>query len=788
MPLTPPTIDDRRYQQLVDELLARVPVHTPEWTNFNNSDPGVTLVQLYAFLTENLLYRANLSPERNRIKFLQLLRLPLATATAARGLVAFNNERGLPATETLPAGLEVRAGNVAFRTELGLDVLPVETRVFFKRPIIPVPPDLKEYYRLLYASYQQQFPLELNLYSTVALDSSIVDQVDLNSDTVDRSLWIAMLARKNDVKNADPNDPWKSVRDSLGGRTLTLGLAPALDAAQTSLVPGGQARSNDLLVFELPRMAGDGKVPRDTSGRPAPSYRQLEPRTEVDLLNMPGVVQLTLPEASELGLWRELDPLEAGVGELPPTLEDSALADRIITWLRVRATGAAKARVLWVGINAVPVSQRERIISERLADGNGSPDQTRQLSKAPVLKGSIEVITQSGAESLRWSEIDDLLAAQPEVPVVDSRTPPIAAVKPSPKEMEEKRRLVNVFQADYEAGTLIFGDGLHGRRLPLGATVFVSYEFCQGAIGNVAPKAINNAPQLPSGFTVSNPVRTWGGADAETASDGEKQTKRFLQHRDRLVSVEDFESIAWRAPGIDIGRIEVLPAFHPDFVPIEPGAVPGVVTVMAIPRFDPAQPDAPLADKLFLNSLCRYLEPRRLVTTELVVCGPVYKAIWISIGIDVASGFAIAEVVEAVKQRLRQFLAPIPADQSGRSYAAQSGLLFGSQADAAPRGWPLRMAVTARVLLAETARVPGVTSVFDDVLLAEAIGAEKPVVEMIGLELPRILGISVVAGEPLPIADVRGDANSTGGGANTIGGKGPTLPPLLPVPIIPESC
>ena len=44
MPITPPVIDDRRFGQLVDETLARARVHTPEWTNFNQSDPGVTLV------------------------------------------------------------------------------------------------------------------------------------------------------------------------------------------------------------------------------------------------------------------------------------------------------------------------------------------------------------------------------------------------------------------------------------------------------------------------------------------------------------------------------------------------------------------------------------------------------------------------------------------------------------------------------------------------------------------------------------------------------------------------
>ena len=86
-----PQIDHRTHQQLVRETLDRVSFHTPEWTNLNDADPGVTLVQLFAFLTESLNYRANLIPERNRAKFLDLLGVPLRPATAARGLVAFAN-------------------------------------------------------------------------------------------------------------------------------------------------------------------------------------------------------------------------------------------------------------------------------------------------------------------------------------------------------------------------------------------------------------------------------------------------------------------------------------------------------------------------------------------------------------------------------------------------------------------------------------------------------------------------------------------------------------------------
>jgi predicted phage baseplate assembly protein len=114
MPLPVPVIDDRRYKELVDELVARIPVHTPEWTNFNSADPGITLIQLFAHLTENMLYRANQIPERNRLKFLQLLGIGLNPAQEARGLVAFANEQGARMSLVIPMGTALAAGSVQF--------------------------------------------------------------------------------------------------------------------------------------------------------------------------------------------------------------------------------------------------------------------------------------------------------------------------------------------------------------------------------------------------------------------------------------------------------------------------------------------------------------------------------------------------------------------------------------------------------------------------------------------------------------------------------------------------
>jgi len=76
MPLQLPNLDDRRYDDLVAEALARIPTYSPEWTNHNPSDPGITLVELFAYLTDMLLYRLNRVTDDNARTFLKLLNTP----------------------------------------------------------------------------------------------------------------------------------------------------------------------------------------------------------------------------------------------------------------------------------------------------------------------------------------------------------------------------------------------------------------------------------------------------------------------------------------------------------------------------------------------------------------------------------------------------------------------------------------------------------------------------------------------------------------------------------------
>src|SRR6266550_9296794 len=125
MPIGIPQLDDRSFEQLFAEAQARIPVHTPLWTNFNDSDPGITLVRLFAFMTENLLYRSNRIPEANRRKFLTLLGIGLQPASPGKGLVIFRNDRGPVQATFFASDLEVRAGKVPFRTCTSVNILPV---------------------------------------------------------------------------------------------------------------------------------------------------------------------------------------------------------------------------------------------------------------------------------------------------------------------------------------------------------------------------------------------------------------------------------------------------------------------------------------------------------------------------------------------------------------------------------------------------------------------------------------------------------------------------------------
>jgi predicted phage baseplate assembly protein len=129
--LQAPNLDDRRFQDIVDETKLLIPKYCPEWTSHNLSDPGVALIELFAWMSDALLYRMNQVPERFYAKFLELMGIAPYPPTAARANLTFWLSTVLDHPVAVKRGTQVGASGgatteVCFETVEDLVISPPE--------------------------------------------------------------------------------------------------------------------------------------------------------------------------------------------------------------------------------------------------------------------------------------------------------------------------------------------------------------------------------------------------------------------------------------------------------------------------------------------------------------------------------------------------------------------------------------------------------------------------------------------------------------------------------------
>ena len=135
MVLPAPHLDDRRFQDLVDDAKRLVQQHCPEWTDHNVSDPGVTLIEAFASMVDQLLYRLNRVPERHYVKFLDLIGVHLLPPTSAEAPVTLWLSAPQPTSVSIPAGTQVATARseteeaINFTVVDHLDIVPCELAV-----------------------------------------------------------------------------------------------------------------------------------------------------------------------------------------------------------------------------------------------------------------------------------------------------------------------------------------------------------------------------------------------------------------------------------------------------------------------------------------------------------------------------------------------------------------------------------------------------------------------------------------------------------------------------------
>lgn len=243
-----------------------------------------------------------------------------------------------------------------------------------------------------------------------------------------------------------------------------------------------------------------------------------------------------------------------------------------------------------------------------------------------------------------------------------------------------------VFTVDRDCGELGFGDGLTGR-LPVlakdaGSQVKVKY--CVG--GGRAGRLGANLTWEGAVWQAINVVRTEGGEEPEAILAARERVAATLKQRTRAVTADDYEEIARTTPGIAIKRAYAAIGFHP----AHPCArTPGAATVFIVPaaprpdvlgeeweqldgtRIESAFVAAPMPDPGALALVRGHLNETRLVATEVFVAAPVYRPVALAIEIESDAGPGgdrRALIGQKIKRRLRTFLDPLIGGDSGEGW------------------------------------------------------------------------------------------------------------------------
>lgn len=627
MSLPSPNLDTRKFQEIVDDVKRQIGLRCPEWTDHNVSDPGVTLLELFAYMTEMALFRLNQVPEKNYIKYLEMIGIELEPPESARTQLRFLLSTGITddarndnVVIALPKGKTV-AGTLRTETESSIEFATDEDLKMVRPRLehvysVPGRNGLASEEIQLGKSLKPGKSSEFKLFSDHpgagdAMYLGFEGEIAGNLIEIDFDCVTAAATGLNEDYPAQKWEVWSS------------GDASWVPLEVTSDTTFGFNRTGSVILA----------VPGDTEPKSLSGHRAIWVR-----------VRYTVSPD-------DLPP--RGVEQLRP---DPYEATPVITGFAAQTIGGT-----------VPASHARVVHMEVLGQSDGLPGQVFRLREEPVLKLAPEETLLVGPDGIptdewaEWSPVEDFSNAGP----------------------EDK-----VFHLDALTGEVFFGPVIlqpDGSSRQYGAVpekgmniVFRRYRVGGGALGNVREHTVRI---MKSGVEyiadVTNPVRASGGRDREELARAKMRAREILRIRNRAVTAEDYEFLAEKASS-GVGRaVCIQPTVHPSAAR-RPVVRPGIVRVALVPQMPPdliapAPRDLKVSDAI-VDEVYKFLDERRLLTAMLDVGEPDYVFVGTEIRL-VADPRADAEMVaRRVEEALYRYIHPLFGGPTGKGWPTRRTL------------------------------------------------------------------------------------------------------------------
>jgi hypothetical protein len=532
MPLQAPNLDDRTYAQIMAEAKTLIPRYAPEWTDHNESDPGITLIQLFAWMTDMLLYRLNQVPERNYIKFLQLLGIELKPAQPAKAELTFTLVRDDLETVIVPKGTQVAVADggedepLVFETDEALIALGAKLKAIqsFDGFSYSVETTKNE------ATGQWYHPFGPHAREGSALLLGFDSPVDFTDEQINLTVYVYTEGLKAEGQHCDLDLTQMPVPATLVWEYWDRRhwQALSLDKDETRAF----TRSGHIYF----RGPGD-EMKKDRLGN-----------VDEDLY------------------WVRCR-LERSTYEMAPRLE-------MILTNTVRATQALTVR------------------DEVVGGSDGRPSQTFRLASAPVVvRDQPEEVT--GADEIKVKvtslrlEVDEGHGFK-----VWQQRPDFYASEPDDPHYVLNRTTGEIRFGDGQHGRIPVANPAN----PNANVVAREYRYGGGKRGNVGAETITELQTYAESVeSVTNKRPAFGGSDEEPLEEAKLRAPREIKSKERAVTAEDFQLLALETPGVRVRRAKALPLVHPKFPDAQIPGVVTVVVVPESDAPNPMPSEATLA-------------------------------------------------------------------------------------------------------------------------------------------------------------------------------------------------
>lgn len=602
MPFALPNLDARTYADLVAEAKQRIPRYLPEWTDLNESDPGIALVELFAWMTEATLYQLNRAPDVLRLKLLSLLGFSTRPAQPARTELQFVLAAGVDSV-IVPAGTRVAASGatnpdgspVIFETDAAVVAIgPVLQAAIALNAGVPVPffSDPNKPKSLPFAPY----PIAVASGDTDALYLCFTYAKAFPAVDVDLAIFL------------------DDAPGNAGSYTCTFGHPPPPPARWTwEYIDAGTGawRALHLLADETATLYRSGHVRFRFPGTPLVN-QEFAGRTEPQLADY---VSLT------------------GV------------------WVRARLTSATYEQapsIVAITTNTAPATAAVTVRDETIGGSYGTASQSFTLAHAPVLPGTLAIGVDEGLAGGAevWEQVTDFYGSTGDarVYVLDAANGTIAF---GDNHFGAIPLANPTIQNNITASTYRYGGGFAGNVDAGAITDLQSYVAYVDRVTNPI-SAQGGSDEEPIGETVLRAAHDVRATNrAVTADDFES------------LALETPGALIARAHALPLTD----PAFTGLEVP---GSVTVLVIPQRTVDVDVTLQDAttlpPSPNRTTLEAVCTWLDAHRLVTTELHVAGPRYRILRFSMTAYCSNDADLASCADGIVTALRARFAAVGPD------------------------------------------------------------------------------------------------------------------------------